>query len=197
MKSPAPTNLTRIILAAALLLALPAAALATPVPPPDLSGIWDLTSQLFLPQAVPPALGETPCDFAGSAEITQGVEGDFMGTADLTLLSGPEGCPAEMSADVSGVVSGNGTIEGAMLTGAGNLGTAFFSGEVGPDGDAVGGDSGVETGPFGGASGTWAAIIGAGPSVLEIPTVTAFGLVLLIALLAASALFMVRRRPAV
>jgi len=180
----------RTILAIALLLATSGIAAAQV---PDFSGTWQLTSQLF-PPIQPPELGQVPCDFEGSAVITQDGS-DLGGTADLTLVSGPVECPAQMSAEVSGTVGPQG---GVMLGGSllgGNLGTAFFDGTGDPQA-GLGGTAAVETGPFGGANGTWAAVLG-GPSILEIPTLTAFGLVLLIGLLAVSALYLVRRRPAV
>lgn len=183
------TATTRTILAVALLLATSGIAAAQV---PDFSGTWELTSQLTIP-AQTPQLG-APCDFEGSAVITQDGS-DLGGTADLTLVSGPMECPAQMSAEVSGTVGPQG---GVMLGGSllgGNLGTAFFDGTGDPQA-GLGGTAAVETGPFGGANGTWAAVLGR-PSILEIPTLTAFGLVLLIGLLAVSALYLVRRRPAV
>lgn len=166
----------------------------------DVSGDWELQTSAFFEAAE----GQVAdCEFAGSTVITQdGAE--LGGTASLTLTGGDPECPAEMSADVDGTVTGN-TIEMGLLMG-GQLGTAEWSGTVdpqgrpeghpqGPEGEGgTGGPFTVDSGPFSGTIGTWSAQrpVG-GPSVLEIPTLTALGIVALVALLLAAAAVMLRR----
>lgn len=181
------------LVAVATLLGVPVAAQNA-----DVSGNWNLQVMAFLPD-VP-----TACEFIGTAQITQ-VGSDFSGMADLTLVSGPEGCPMELAATLSGVLDGNamaGTLDG------GQIGMASFSGTV--DGAAMlrgtlGGDRSAATvapkatpagrfsagsGPYSGTSGSWAA---ARQSVLEIPTLTETGLMLMALLLMASAIFFLVR----
>lgn len=184
--------LTRLLLTAALLVALPAVAPAGETI--DLSGQWEITAEVFPVQQQPQEGGQTPCSFAGTADITQDGS-EFGGTAELELLDGPAECPLEMDADVSGAIDEGGNVEAAMLDG--QLGTAFFSGTFGIVDEIEGGGTvDTETGPFGGSSGTWSAALGA-PPVQAIPTLTGLGLIGLVVLLAVSALLVVRRRPAV
>lgn len=169
-----------------------ASAQAPGVGPADVSGEWELQSSAFLGQVE----GLPDCEFSGSTVITQD-GGDLGGTANLTLDNGAPECPAEMSADVDGTVTGN-TIEMGLLMG-GQLGTALWSGTVNPQGgEGEGGTGGpftVDSGPFAGTTGTWSAMrpVG-GPSVLEIPTLTTIGIVVLVALLLGAAAMMLRRR---
>lgn len=180
---------TAILFTAAL-----AAAQAPGVGTADVSGEWELQTSAFLGQVE----GLPDCEFSGSTVITQD-GGDLGGTATLTLDSGVPECPAEMSADVDGTVTGN-TIEMGLLMG-GQLGTAQWTGTVASGGaEGQGGTGGpftVDSGPFAGTTGTWSAQrpVG-GPSVLEIPTLTTIGIVALVALLLGAAAVMLRRRSA-
>jgi hypothetical protein len=170
-----------LVLATLGLIALlvPAAVASAGDPPlADLTGTWDVESQSFLEQAPE---GNGVCDFVGNAQVVQQPAGDFSGNSTLNLVSGPAGCPATLSADLSGAVSGL-NISMAMLMG-GQLGTAFFSGQIAEDGRTVSGDHVVESGPFAGVGGTFNAVLG--QSVLEIPTLTGIGLALLALLLLA------------
>lgn len=163
----------------------------------DLSGDWDLTASAFFGQQ-PEGSPGPDCQFSGSATIVQDGS-DLGGTAELTLITGATECPAEMSAEVDGTVSGN-QVEMGLLMG-GNLGTAQWTGSSSPPSDgelSLNGGFLVETGPFAGTTGNWSGqLVGEpAPSVLEIPTLTTLGVVALVALLLAAAGWMLRRRPA-
>ncbi len=151
---------------------------------PDLSGTWRLNSSSYL------AGEENPCVFSGQAVLTQdGTQ--ISGTAQQSLASGPTGCPAEMSASLSGFfdvgqqqVVLTGTLEG------GNLGMASFNGELsrtaGGNGTVL-----VNEGPFAGTHGTWTAwLAGTGPGI---PALTPIGLTVLALLLLAGGGLMLRR----
>ena len=181
-----------LALAAALAPALLAAPAASGQPAPaDVSGAWDLETSVFLGQ-VPVPEGLPDCEYQGSAQVTQGGS-DLGGTSNLTLVSGDGECPAEMSADIDGQVVGT-ELQLGMLMG-GQLGTAQWSGAVGPqlEGEGgAGGDFTVDSGPFAGAVGTWSAVQGE-PSALVIPTLTTVGVVVLVALLLGAAALLLRR----
>lgn len=151
------------------------------------SGPWTLQAEITLPQGA--GEGQTPCTFTGGAEVDQDNEGAFTGTASLNLDSGPAECPQQVSADVSGTVDGT-SING-MLSG-GNLGDAFFDGSVVAEALTLNGTIGVETGPFGGAGGTWSGLLGG--SAQAIPTLDAVGLVLLALLLVGLGWMVLARR---
>lgn len=164
---------------------------AQPPPPADVSGFWDLETSVFLNQQE----GLPDCQYGGSADITQDGS-DLGGSATLQLESGKPSCPAQMTADVDGEVAGN-TIEMGLLIGGGQLGTAQWSGTVGPRAEGItGGPFTVDSGPFAGAGGTWSAVRGE-PPVVAIPALDTVGVVVLAALLlGAAALLLRRRRPA-
>lgn len=189
--------MARTILGLATAILFTAAIVSAQAPgigPADVSGEWALQTSAFFETAEGQG---ADCEFTGDAVITQD-GGDLGGTASLALASGDPECPAEMSADVDGTVTGN-TIEMGLLMG-GQLGTAQWSGTVdpqGPEGEGgTGGPFTVDSGPFTGTTGTWGAQRFGEPSVLEIPTLTALGIVALVALLLAAAAMMLRRRSA-
>ena len=173
--------------------------------PTDFSGTWKLQTNAYLPEE------KTPCVFEGTVQLTQVEPNQWSGPATLTLVSGPAGCPAEMMADCTGSAEG-GTLTGS-LDGGMTFGTAFFTAtEVGtgmlkgtlggapaevrskatlaPKADYDGGFS-TEGGPFSGTTGTFIAMR---QSVLEIPTLTETGLLIMAVLLLATATYLLMRR---
>ena len=150
---------------------------------PDLSGQWTLQATGQLPGE------ETPCVFQGGGSMTQ--TGDQVtGQATLMLVSGPAACPAEMMADLSGLVEGSaffGTLDGGEM-----FGMLQFQGTIGQEETTLVGTYEVEPeGPFSGTTGTWQAMIA--QSILAIPTANAATLTLLAALLAAASLLFLRQ----
>ncbi len=184
-----------LALAAALACALLAAPAARAQAPVDVSGFWELQTSVFTGQRGE-FEGQPDCAYRGSADVTQDGS-DLGGTSRLTLESGNLGCPAQMTADIDGQITGN-TLEMGMLMG-GQLGTAQWAGTVSPafvEGTGVtGGDFFVDSGPFSGSGGTWSAQRGQ-PPVLTIPTLTRVGLVVLVVLLLGAAGLLLRRRSA-
>lgn len=184
--------------------------LAVPLltPPPlaaqaSLTGTWNLQASAFLPDV------KTPCEYQGTLELSP-VDGGWIGPATLSFVSGPEGCPAELTAQCTANLDA-GTVTGT-LDGGDAFGMATFTGTLtgaalmgGPLGDPApqadknatvapkaspGGRFSTDSGPFMGVGGTWLA---ARLSVLEIPTLTESGLILLTLLLLASASLLLMR----
>lgn len=198
-------KIPRVFLVAVLLLALPATVLAQGA---DLSGTWELFTGVSLapvdgvttaPSADTGTVPIFDCNFQGTANIFQdGTE--IFGTSDLILVEGSPSCPAEMSADVTGIVNGT-QVEMGLLMG-GNVGEATFSGSVGlpalrtkaavPADETVSGRFSATSGPFTGAGGQWSAIrVQAG--VIAIPTLGGGALTLLVALLLGAGIIVLRR----
>lgn len=152
---------------------------------PNLEGTWDLQVSGVLPSET------DPCVFEGSGEMVQ--DGDQLtGMATLMLVSGPAACPLEMMADLMGEVEGSSFF--GMLDGGQMFGGLNFSGTIAGDGSSIQGTYEVKPeGPFTGVTdGTWSAAVQQQVSVLEIPTVGAWGLMLLAALLALASLLFLR-----
>jgi hypothetical protein len=150
----------------------------------DLTGTWRLQSSVQLPDD-----GGT-CAYSGQTSITQS-GATVSGFAELFLVSGPEACPAEMSADLSGnLETGEGpTFVDGTLTGP--LGQTQFTGELSPN-PGGGGTFDVRQGAFVGSAGTWAAqLLGA-----TIPSLTPVGLTLFTLLLLASGTWFLSRQSA-
>ncbi len=178
----------RLTRAISYIVALLVAGVAGAQTVPDLTGTWDLTSQVTIPGE------ELPCNYSGQAMITQnGTE--ISGTAQQSFVSGPASCPAEMAASLSGYFDG--TRQMVVLNGSlmgGQLGTLYFSGDISRD-QGGGGSFGVETGPFAGAGGSWSALLR--QQLEAIPALTPLGLTLLVVLLLGlGALLLRRRQPA-
>ncbi len=154
---------------------------------PDLTGTWELSSQVQLSDVA------GPCVFAGQATITQdGTE--IFGTANQALVSGPAACPAEMMANLSGYFDVG--RQQVVLTGSlsGDLGATSFSGQISRD-QGGGGSFAVTQGPFAGVSGSWAARLR--QQLEAIPALTPVGLTVLVLLvLGIGALLLRRRQPA-
>ena len=152
----------------------------------DLEGTWDLQASGVIPPEA------EPCVFEGSGEMTQ--SGDQLaGQATLLLVSGPAVCPAEMAGNIMGQVEGSSLF--GMLDGGEQFGGLNFDGTVSNDGSSIEGTYDVKPeGPFSNVTdGTWSAAVQQQVSVLEIPTVGAWGLALLTALLALTSLLVLRQ----
>lgn len=152
---------------------------------PNLEGTWDLQVSGVIPPEV------EPCVFEGSGDMVQ--DGDQLtGQATLLLVSGPTVCPPEMAADIMGEVEGSSFF--GMLDGGEQFGGLNFTGTLSNDGSSIEGTYDVKPeGPFSDVTdGTWSAVVQQ-VSVLEIPTVGAWGLALLTALLALTSLLVLRR----
>lgn len=150
----------------------------------DLSGTWNLSSTMFLPD-----IG-TPCEYSGQATLTQDGP-DIFGTAEQTLSSGPGGCPAEMSASLSGTfnVGRQQVLLTGVLDGGKVFGMASFTGSISRASGGNGSIS-VTSGPFAGVGGTWLARLAQAPGI---PAVTPIGLTVLVLLLLAGGGLMLRR----
>ena len=153
-----------------LLVAAGLVAAAQPLAAQDLSGGWNMQTNAGLPEV------NEPCVYAGDCQMQQ--DGNAVtGTVDLVLVSGPVDCPPEMTATLDGSRDGDdvfGTLSSPVF------GEASFAGS--PTNSFAGTFEAVE-GPFAGSDGDWLAVR---PSVLEIPTLTALGLILLVSALLAA-----------
>ncbi len=165
---------------ALLALLLPAAALAQPAVV-DLSGPWGLQATGNL------SAGAAPCSFQGAADLVQ-TGSQISGVAFLNLLSGPDGCPAEMTADVSGVIQG---LDFTATLDGGALGVLDTSGQAAQDGSSAQGSYLVTQGPFQNVTGDWSLTQA---STFAIPTLGGIGLAALIGLLAAAGFLALRPR---
>jgi len=173
---------------------------------PDFTGTWTLQTNGYLPDE------NIPCVYEGTVQFSQTGPSEWVGPATLTLVSGPPACPAEMMATCTGGLDGGtfgGTLDGGDMYGFASFsGTEVTAGKIkGTLGDAPDGAHSkatlaakagwqggftTSTGPFSGTSGTFVAMR---QSVLEIPTLTETGLLLMAILLMASAVyFLVRGR---
>ncbi|MFP3941378.1 MAG: hypothetical protein ACLF0P_13855 [Thermoanaerobaculia bacterium] len=154
-----------------------AAALATPAAAQiDLTGTWNLEMTTTLPGE------ETPCLYQGTVQATQATDDSWNGPVELSLVSGPQACPAEMLGDGTGFVEQGedeafitGTIDGGE-----EFGLATFDGTILPN-PGGGGDFSVDEGEFADEEGTWSMELL--QSVLEIPAATPVGLAVLTFLL--------------
>lgn len=166
----------------------------------NLEGTWELQASGVIPSEQIPTLGATlergivvepdPCVFEGSGNMTQ--TGDQLsGQANLTLISGPPECPSEMMADIMGEVEGSSFF--GMLDGGEMFGGLNFTGTISQDGQSIQGSYEVKPeGPFSNVTdGAWTAALQL--SILNIPTVGAWGLGLLATLLALTSLVFLRR----
>jgi hypothetical protein len=158
VKRTFPSSLILLLFVAGLI------ALAPPLFAQDLNGSWAMETNAGLPEE------NTPCVYSGDCQMQQ-TGGEVTGTVDLVLVSGPEGCPAEMTATVEGSLDGE-EIFGTLFSPV--FGQASVSGA--PT-NSWAGTFTVEQGDFTGSSGDWLA---QRLTVLEIPTLTALGLTLLV-----------------
>lgn len=152
-------------------------ALAPQASAQDLSGSWNMETTADLPEE------PSPCIYAGDCQMQQ--DGSSLsGTVILGLETGPADCPPEMTATLEGSVDGDsvfGTLNG------GQLGTASFQGSR--TNSFSGTFQNSPEGPFSGGDGSWLAVR---PSVLEIPTAGATGLILLVLMLLAGGTWLLR-----
>lgn len=199
-----------IVPAVALLLAAVAAPAALNAQILDLTGTWNLELEANLPGEEPPppelaagsaALaprGGVPgpdCVYSGTVVASQS-GADWTGPAELTLVSGEAGCPAEMIGDLTGTLSEDGGtifITG-FIDGGDPGGNATFSGTISPN-PGGSGTMTVNQGPFDGAAGSWAAVLQ--QSALEIPELTPAGLAALTLLLLAGGAWLLGRQASV
>ncbi len=155
-------------------------ALAPQVSAQDLSGAWNMDTTAELPEEA------SPCIYSGDCQMQQ--DGSSLsGTVVLGLVSGPADCPPEMTATIEGTVEGD-SVFGTLL--GGQLGTASFQGSR--TNSFTGTFLTSPEGPFAGGDGTWLAVR---PSVLEIPTASATGLILLVLMLLAGGTWLLRSEP--
>lgn len=154
--------------------------LVAPVAAQNFSGNWQLQTETTLDGE------ETPCVYQGTVPV-DAVEGEWNGPAELSLVSGPAACPAEMIGDMTGFIEQDGGVSfiTGFIDGADPSGFATFDGVISPNPGGSGTfavNEGQDGGPFAGESGIWAAELLA-QSVLEIPVLGSFGLAALTALL--------------
>jgi hypothetical protein len=145
----------------------------------DLSGSWLMDMSADVPEAV------EPCIYSGDCEMSQ--DGNQLtGTVDLMLVSGPEDCPAEMTAALGGNVDGDdvsGTLSGAD-------GEADFTGSRA---NSFVGTFQATEGAFAGSDGEWVAVRPL-VHVTEIPTLAGAGLTLLVLALLGAGGWVLRSR---
>jgi hypothetical protein len=176
----------------------------------DLTGTWNLELEANLPGEEPPPpelaagsatlapRGGVPgpdCVYAGTVVASQS-GADWTGPAELTLVSGEAGCPAEMIGDLTGTLSEDGGtifITG-FIDGGDPGGNATFSGTISPN-PGGSGTMTVNQGSFDGTGGIWAAVLQ--QSALEIPELTPTGLAVLTLLLLAGGAWLLGRQASV
>lgn len=173
----------------------------------DLTGTWTLEVEAFpsepeiAAESAAPAAGpvlqpkqEEPCLYSGTVVASQ--DGNqWTGPAELSLVSGPAECPAEMIGDLTGTLSeadGVILIDG-FIDGADPTGHSTFAGTISPN---PGGDGNfaVDEGSFAGTAGTWIAQLQ--HSAEEIPELTPVGLAILTLLLLAAGAWVLSRQAA-
>jgi hypothetical protein len=171
---------------------------------PSIAGTWTLNA------TVTPEGEEAACFFEGSTTLTQ--DGSTVsGPATLSLVSGPESCPGELSGTLNGTVGvskvGDTTVNGT-ITGGSPAGEASFTGTFSPvlagiasprslvamalafQASSGSGSISVGSGPFAGAGGTWMA------SAPAAPAFNPLGLLILVALLLIAGYIALRRQEA-
>lgn len=179
-------SLTAALLLVSFVAAAPAAT-AQMEQLPDLTGTWNMDLEAFLGDA------NEPCVFEGVADIVDD-GGTLSGQVDLVLVSGPDNCPPEMMADLSGGKQTGEAVDSVlvsgMLDGGDMFGTATFSGSISTNPGGQGTFTPTPEGPFAGGSGSW--MVQLQQSVLEIPTVSAVGLLLLTVMILAAGTLVLR-----
>lgn len=185
MRMNRTVSLVAVVLLVSIVAAAPAAN-AQMQPPPDLTGTWNMDLEAFIGDA------NEPCVFEGVADIVDD-GGSLTGRVDVVLVSGPDNCPPEMMADLTGGTQtgeavGSVLVSG-LLQGGEMFGEASFNGSISTNPGGSGTLS-VSSGPFAGGSGNW--MVQLQQSVLEIPTVSAVGLLLLTVLILAAGTLVLR-----
>lgn len=175
-----------------------------------LAGAWSIQMNAYLPDA------QVPCVFQGTLDLST-TKSSWTGPMTVSLLSGPAGCPAQMSGIcianldgniVTGTLSsdtfGSATFSGSLVPAstAGGSGPTAMRGELtaanqkaqatGPLTTGPAGSLSVTQGGYAGVGGTWSA---ARLSIIQIPTLARGGVALLVVLiLAAATAILLRRR---
>ncbi len=173
----------------------------------DLTGTWNLELEAD-PTVV---VEETAARKAGPVLQPKGIEGDpdpcvysgtvvasqdgnlWTGPAELSLLSGPPVCPAEMIGDLTGELTEDGGVIfiTGFIDGGDPSGQATFDGTVSPN-PGGSGTMTVNSGEFDGTDGEWSAVLQ--QSVLEIPELTPVGMAVLTLLLLAAGAWVLSRQ---
>lgn len=171
----------------------------------DLTGTWNLELEAFpttvIPEAAarqagpalqPKGIEVDPCVYSGTVVASQS-GGDWTGPAELSLLSGPPVCPAEMFGDLTGTLSEDGGVIfiTGFIDGGDPSGNAIFDGTISPN-PGGSGTMAVNQGSFDGTDGTWLAELQ--QSVLEIPELTPVGMAVLTLLLLAAGAWLLSRQ---
>lgn len=162
-----------------LLFAIALLAAAPALHAQDLSGEWLMDTNANIPDEA------EPCVYSGAC-LMEHTGNDLTGTVDLSLVSGPADCPAEMTAALFGVVDGDdvfGTLEGPAgeATFEGSRANSFVGSFVATEGD------------FTASTGDWLAVRPL-VHVTEIPTLSGAGLTLLVLALLAGGAWVLRGR---
>lgn len=197
-----------IVPAAAVLAVTMAAPAALQAQILDLTGTWNLELEAFpegevaqeaAAQEAGPVLeprGELvePCLYSGTVVASQDGD-DWTGPAELSLVSDPAECPAEMIGDLTGTLTEDGGtifITG-FIDGGDPSGNATFDGTISPNPGGAGTMT-VDQGAFEGTEGDWIAVLQ--QSVLEIPELTPVGMAVLTLLLLAAGAWLLSRQAA-
>lgn len=171
-----PRNSPHFLLVALVLLMFGSLASAAQMPASGFAGTWNINMTTRIP-------GEnTDCMFGGKAMVEQS-NGDLTGTVMLMLSSGPDACPSEMNANMTGMVADGGVKFGVLM--GGNLGEAMFEGKPGDLLNALIGSFDVTTGPFAEQGGNWSAMM-APPVTYDtkpVPSLAFYGAAILLLLL--------------
>ena len=146
----------------------------------NLNGTWTLHFSGLLS-------GENePCVFEGSINVVQAVTSTISGDASVDLVSGPTGCPPQMSASILSA-----TLRGldftATMDGGPNQGTLTSSGQISPDARSIRGTYLIDSGPFAGTSGELGMEMA---PLLDVPLMGVAGMTVLALLLIVSALIL-------
>lgn len=200
----APRTLIALAAVTAIALAAPAAVDAQIL---DLTGTWTLeleavpNEEEVVPESAahqagpvlePKGVAIEPCIYSGTVVATQD-GANWTGPAELSLVSGPAECPAEMIGDLTGTLTEDGgtILITGFIDGGDPTGLATFDGTISPN-PGGGGTMVVNQGPFAGTVGNWAAVLQ--QSVLEIPELTPAGLAVLTLLLLAAGAWLLGRQ---
>lgn len=160
----------------------------------NLSGTWLLQWEGLLPDE------KSPCVYQGLVNVFAALKG----SASVSLQTGPDACPDEMTAEITSLVVDGTSISGVLD--GGEFGMLDFQGslvsaqqsvqakqDAVPAGPALVGSFAVRSGgPFGGSEGSWNASLVA--PLTQVPLLNPYGLFGLALLLAAASYYLYRRK---